>query len=115
MSSKPLTSPLGEVQILTESDMPRIERVLRTSEYTYQRFTPDELQLVLRRNPGIGVFNGPSLHGFLLPQLVNPPSAWIGGFGVSWTASSEYAQIFTLLLERLSPQLTNRGIRYLHY
>ncbi len=108
-------SPHGKVQALTEGEIPSIERVLRTSEYTYQRFTPDELELVLQRSPGVGLLNGQSLHGFLLPQLVNPPSAWIGGFGVSWTASTDYAQIFTLLLEQLSTQLTARGVRYLYY
>src|SRR5436853_7567425 len=98
-------SHLGEVHILTARDVSNVERVLRTSEYTYQRFTPEELPLVLQRYPGSGLFNGPSLHGFLLSQTVNPPSAWIGSFGVSWTASSAYAEVFTRLLEHLASQL----------
>jgi len=92
-----------------------IERLLRTSEYTYQRFTLDELPLLLTHYPSVGLFNGNSLHGFLLSQNVNAPTAWIGGFGVSWTESRHYLRVLYLLVEQLSSYLVARGIQYLYY
>src|SRR5438128_142692 len=104
-----------QVRLLTIDDIPSIERLLRTSEYVYQRFTQEELPLLLKRYPAVGVFNDTSLHGFLLSQSINPPSAWIGGFGVSWTESRGYPRIFSALLDSLSPHLTEHGVHYLHY
>lgn len=105
----------GQVFALKGQHISDIERLLRTSEYIYQRFTPDELPMVLQHYPGVGLFNGPSLRGFLLSQLVNPPSAWLGGFGVSWTSSSSFRDVFSELLEHLILQLTHRRVRRLHY
>jgi ribosomal-protein-alanine N-acetyltransferase len=104
-----------QVRQLAGNDIGSIERLLRTSEYTYQRFTREELLSMLKRYPAVGVFNGPSLYGFLLSQSVNPPSAWIGGFGVSWTESHTYIKIFTSLLNALSPHLMAQGVDHLHY
>ena len=104
-----------QVRLLTMDDIPPLERMLRTSEYVYQRFTQEELPLLLKRYPAVGIFSGTSLHGFLLSQSVNPPSAWIGGFGVSWTESRAYPRLFSTLLVSLSPHLTARGVQYLHY
>ncbi len=105
----------GQVRLLTIDDISAIERLLRTSEYVYQRFTQEELPLLMKRYPAVGVFNGSTLHGFLLPQSINPPSAWIGGFGVSWTESRAYPRIFSTLLDSLLPHLLERGARYLYY
>src|SRR5437868_15473207 len=80
-----MPSSRENIRLLTSEDCPLIERLLRTSEYIYQRFTLDELSLLLKHYPCVGFFHGSSLHGFLLTQSVNPPTAWIGGFGVSWT------------------------------
>jgi ribosomal-protein-alanine N-acetyltransferase len=104
-----------KVRLLTSDDISLIERLLRTSEYVYQRFTPEELPILLKRYPGVGVFNRASLLGFLLSQTVNPPVAWIGGFGVSWTESDAYLSMLDTLLEHLTERLLNRGVRYLHY
>jgi [ribosomal protein S18]-alanine N-acetyltransferase len=104
-----------QVRLLTIDDIPLIERLLRTSEYVYQRFTQEELPLLLERYPAVGIFNGTSLHSFLLSQSINPPSAWVGGFGVSWTESRAYPRIFSTLLDSLSPHLTACGVQYLHY
>ena len=55
------------------------------------------------------------MSGFLLSQTVNPPAAWIGGFGVSWTASREYISLLETLLEQLQKYILKRGVRYLYY
>ncbi|HYK85970.1 MAG TPA: GNAT family N-acetyltransferase [Ktedonobacteraceae bacterium] len=103
------------VRELTLADLPQITRLLQTSEYIYQRFTLEELPTILSHYPGVGVFNGPSLRGFLLSQTIYAPSAWIGGFCVSWTESKAYLRLLNKLLTYLEPLLLDRGVRYLHY
>ncbi len=71
--------------------------------------------MLLKYYPAVGIFNGDSMHGFLLSQTVNPPSAWLGGFGVSWTESREYISLLEMLLEHLKKHLIKRGVRYLYY
>jgi [ribosomal protein S18]-alanine N-acetyltransferase len=105
----------AQVRLLTSHDLPMVQRLLNTSEYIYQRFTLEDLPMLLKYYPAIGMFNGDSMSGFLLSQTVNPPSAWLGGFGVSWTASREYISILELLLEQLTKHLIKRGVRYLYY
>ncbi len=104
-----------KMRLLTQTDIPAVERLLRTSEYIYQRFTLNELPLLLKHYPAVGMFNGKTLHSFLLAQSVNPPTAWIGGFGVSWTESNYYLDILFRLLEVLSSQLITQGVKHLHY
>jgi ribosomal protein S18 acetylase RimI-like enzyme len=104
-----------QVRLLTNEHIPSIERLIRTSEYIYQRFTRAELPLLLKHYPAVGIFNGNSLHGFLLSQGINSPSAWIGGFGVSWTESRAYARLFSTLSDALAPHLIARGVQHLHY
>jgi len=104
-----------QLRILSGDDLHLLERLLRTSEYIYQRFTLEELPALLKHYPTVGVFSGESLVGFLLSQTVNAPSAWIGGFGVSWTESRAYDSLLHTLLEGLVPLLVARGVRYLHY
>ncbi|GCE12166.1 GNAT family N-acetyltransferase [Tengunoibacter tsumagoiensis] len=104
-----------QIRILTKTDEYAIERLLRTSEYIYQRFTATELPLLLTRYPAVGAFSGSSLYSFLLSQTLNAPSAWLGGFGISWTESRSYIGLLTSLLEALEEQLRRRGVRYLHY
>lgn len=104
-----------QVRLLTSDDLPLVLRLLNTSEYIYQRFTQEELPMLLKHYPTVGIFNGDSLRSFLLSQTVNAPSAWIGGFGVSWTESRLYIKMLDILLERLEKQLVRRGVRYLHY
>jgi hypothetical protein len=90
-----------QVRLLSSDDLPLVLRLLNTSEYIYQRFTPEELPMLLKHYPTVGMFNGDSMRGFLLSQTVNPPSAWIVGFVVCWTVSSEYIFFFYLLLVQL--------------
>src|SRR5579875_182911 len=104
-----------DVRLLTTHDIPALERLLYTSEYIYQRFTREELPLLLQHAPAVGYWHDVSLHGFLLSQSLNAPSAWIGGFGVSWTESRAYQRILFSLLEPLYHELNRRGVRYLHY
>ncbi len=103
------------IRLLSSSDLPLVLRLLNTSEYIYQRFTLEELPMLLKYYPAVGIFNGDSMHGFLLSQTVNPPSAWLGGFGVSWTESREYISLLEMLLEHLKKHLIKRGVRYLYY
>ena len=103
------------VRLLTSNDLPLVLRLLNTSEYIYQRFTLEELPMLLKHYPAVGMFNGDSMSGFLLSQTVNPPAAWIGGFGVSWTESREYLSLLETLLEQLKKPLIKRGVRYLYY
>ena len=103
------------VRQLSSNDLPLVLRLLNTSEFIYQRFTLEELPMLLKHYPAVGMFNSDSMHGFLLSQTVNPPSAWIGGFGVSWTESREYISLLEMLLEALSKHVIKRGVRYLYY
>lgn len=104
-----------EIRQLTGDDIPQIIRLIRSSEYGYQRYTADELPAILAHAPALGVFSGPSLHSFLLSQTINPPTAWIAGFSVSWTESKSYKHLFTAQFDRLAPLLIARSVRYLHY
>ncbi|HXX79362.1 MAG TPA: GNAT family N-acetyltransferase [Ktedonobacteraceae bacterium] len=103
------------VRVLRSNDLPLVLRLLNTSDYIYQRFTLEELPMLLKYYPAVGMFNGDSMRGFLLSQTVNPPAAWIGGFGVSWTESHEYISLLEILLEQLEKRLITRGVRYLYY
>lgn len=105
----------ARVRPLTSDDLPLVLRLLNTSEYIYQRFTLEELPMLLKYYPSVGMFGGDTLRGFLLSQTVNAPSAWIGGFGVSWTESRLYISILEMLLEQLATKLIKRGARYLYY
>ena len=104
-----------QIRLLNGNDLQLVRRLLYTSEYVYQRFTQEELPFLLKHYPTVGIFNGSSLKAFLLSQTVNAPSAWIGGFGVSWTESNSYLKILNMLLDSLIPHLIARRVRYLHY
>jgi ribosomal protein S18 acetylase RimI-like enzyme len=104
-----------QVRLLTSNDLPLVQRLLNTSEYIYQRFMLEELPLLLKHYPTVGIFNGTSLQCFLLSQTVNAPCAWIGGFGVSWTESRSYTNLLDTMLEYLVKSLIARGVRYLYY
>ena len=104
-----------QVRLLAPTDLAPINRLLSTSEYIYQRFTLEELKHILRTYPSVGLFQGASLRAFLLSQTLNPPSAWIGGFGVSWTESRASLRYLDLLLEALAEPLEQRGVRNLYY
>lgn len=104
-----------QVRLLSPTDLSLITRLLSSSEYIYQRFTQEELKHILRSYPSIGLTQGSHLRSFLLSQTINPPSAWIGGFGVSWAESRSYLRFLDLLLETLYEQLQKRGVQHLYY
>jgi len=102
-------------RLLKIDDIAPVTRLLSTSEYIYQRFTLEELPTLLKKYPAVGLFHGNALQGFLLSQTVSAPSAWIGGFGVSWTESRSYVSMLDTLLAQLTPHLVKRGARHLYY
>lgn len=104
-----------QVRPLSPLDLPVITHLLNTSEYVYQRFTLEELKYMLRSAPAVGLFHATSMRSFLLSQTINPPSAWIGGFGVSWSESNSYLRFLDIQMEELTKRLLERGTRYLYY
>ena len=102
-------------RLLTIDDIAPVTRLLSTSEYIYQRFTLEELPMLLKKYPAMGLFHGNTLQSFLIPQTVSTPSAWIGGFGVSWTESRSYITMLDTLIAQLTPHLIRRGARHLYY
>jgi len=104
-----------QVRLLSPVDLPLITRLLSTSEYVYQRFTMEELKQMLRSCPAVGLFHGSNLRSFLLSQTINLPSAWIGGFGVSWSENRAFLRYLDLQLEILSTMLRERHVQHLYY
>ncbi|HEX6778723.1 MAG TPA: hypothetical protein VF099_11015, partial [Ktedonobacterales bacterium] len=88
------------VRELSPADIAAVRRVMTTSEYVYCRFGPEELPRLLERKPGVAVFAGDSLHAFLMTNILSPPSAWLGGFGVIWSEGNRFVRYFDLLLPR---------------
>ncbi len=104
-----------QIRLLTIADIAAVTRLLSTSEYIYQRFTFEELPMLLKKYPAVGLFYGSSLQSFLISQTVSAPSAWIGGYGVSWTESRSYITMLDTLLAQLTPHLIKRGARHVYY
>ena len=83
---------------LHASDEDSIRRILDTSEYVHFHFDIDQLSRLLERYPAVGAFSVPAgplgrisggtLQAFLLINWLAPPSAWLGGFGVTWSQGS---------------------------
>lgn len=113
------------VRPLTAADAGAVRRILQTSEYTHYRFAPDELPRLLEHLPSAGVFGTPSgrlervthgsLRAFLLVNWAVPPSAWIGGFGLTWSEGSHFAEYLDLLLPEVERQAAARGVTTLYY
>ncbi len=102
-------------RLLTIDDIAPVTRLLSTSEYIYQRFTLEELPQLLKKYPAVGLFHGNSLQSFLISQTVSEPSAWIGGYGVSWSESRSYITMLDTLLAQLTPHLVKRRAHHLYY
>lgn len=106
-------------------DISGVRRILETSEYIHYRFSPEELPTLLGRLPGVGAFSvptgrlarvtEPSPQAFLLVNWLVPPSAWIGGFGVTWSEGSRFAEYLDLLLPPLEERTRALGARMLYY
>lgn len=113
------------VRELGVSDLSALRRLLDTSEYTYYRFTQEELPHLLATRPAVGTFTVPTgplgrvtggtLRAFLLVSSLVPPSAWLGGFGVVWSESEHYAEYLDMLLPAVERAAATRGARTLYY
>jgi ribosomal protein S18 acetylase RimI-like enzyme len=113
------------IRSLHPEDEAAVRRILDTSEYMHYRFEPDELPKVLERYPAVGAFSvvpgalgqvtGGTLQAFLLVNWLVPPSAWIGGFGVTWSQGTKYESYLDPLLQQLSHAVAAAGGRTLYY
>ena len=94
-------------------------------QYVHYRFEPDELTKLLERYPAVGAFSivpgalgrvtGGTLQAFLLVNWLVPPSAWIAGFGVTWSQGEKYEHYLDPLIEHLSRLVAVAGGRRLYY
>lgn len=110
---------------LQRADTAAVRRILETSEYVHVRFEPEELPDLLDTYPAAGVFTRPpgplgrvaagTLQAFLLVNWLVPPSAWIGGFGVTWSAGEHYTDFLDAPLAQIIPLVRARGARTLYY
>ncbi len=113
------------VRELKRADDAAISRIGATSDYVHYRFDPDELPHALASCPGFGAFSQPpgplgrvtggSLLAFLLVNWLAPPSAWIGGFGVTWSEGQRFERYLDRLLPPLERAARARGARSLYY
>jgi [ribosomal protein S18]-alanine N-acetyltransferase len=113
------------VRELGTADLGAVRRLMETSEYTYYRFTPEELPRLLATRPASGAFTTPpgplgrvtggTLQAFALINSLVPPSAWIGGFGVVWSEGQRYLAYLDLLLPEIEQAAAGRGARTLYY
>ncbi len=113
------------LRALEQADIPAVRRILDTSEYTHYRFTSDELPGLMGRLPNAGALSAPSgrltrvtrgsLRAFLLVNWLVPPSAWIGGFGVTWSDGQHFPDFLAALLPPLARQAHNAGAETLYY
>ncbi len=114
-----VTRPLGP------ADAAAINRILDTSEYIHYRFEPAELNKLLERFPAFGVMSVPAgrlgkatggtLQAFLLVNSLVPPSAWIGGFGVTWSQGQRFGEYLDRLLPQVEAEARARGANTVYY
>lgn len=110
---------------LAATDVAAVRRILEASEYTHYRFGPEELPRLLGTLPAVGAFGTPSsrlarvttgsLRAFLLINWLVPPSAWLGGFGVTWSEGGSFAEYLAALLPPIARHAAARGARMLYY
>ncbi len=110
---------------LDGKDLPALQRMLETSEYTYYHFGFEELPSLLDEMPAVGAFAQESrlpkqaletvLRAFLLVNWLVPPSAWLGGFGAVTSMGGDSDEYLDLLLPPLEQLVAARGARTLYY
>lgn len=113
------------LRALRRPDVAQARRILDTSDYVHYRFAPDEFERLVELYPGVGAFSGSpgplgrmlggSLQAFLQINEMTPPSAWIGGFGVTWSQSERFLDYLDLLLPPLKQALWEREARSVYY
>jgi ribosomal protein S18 acetylase RimI-like enzyme len=110
---------------LRRADVDGVLRILESSEYVHYRFDVEELPQLLASCPAAGAFSVPAgplgrvtggtLQAFLLVNWLVPPSAWIGGFGVTWSEGQRFEEYLDLLLPHVERRVRARGARHLYY
>jgi GNAT superfamily N-acetyltransferase len=106
-------------------DLGAVTRLFQTSEYSTRRFGMEELPHLLAMQPATGALTippgplgrltGGTLRACLLLSSVVPPSAWIGGYAVAWSASPTATDLFTELLAAVEAAARARGASALYY
>ena len=110
---------------LRPSDEDSIRRILDTSEYVHYHFELTRLPRLLERYPAVGSFSVPAgplgrvsggtLQAFLLVNWLAPPSAWLGGFGVTWSQGERFEEYLDPLLAKMIESVMARGALALYY
>ncbi|HKT39231.1 MAG TPA: hypothetical protein VJR48_12725, partial [Ktedonobacterales bacterium] len=110
---------------LHASDEGGIRHILDTSEYVHFHFDLDQLSRLVERYPAVGAFSVPAgplgrvsggtLQAFLLINWLAPPSAWLGGFGVTWSQGERFEEYLDPLLEQIIRRVAERGAQSLYY
>lgn len=110
---------------LHASDEDALRRILDTSEYVHYHFDLDQLTRLLARYPAVGAFSVPAgplgrisggtLQAFLLVNWLAAPSAWLGGFGVTWSQGERFEEYLDPLLEQMAQRVAARGAQSLYY
>ena len=110
---------------LHASDEGGIQHILDTSEYVHFHFDLDQLSRLVERYPAVGAFSVPAgplgrvsggtLQAFLLINWLAPPSAWLGGFGVTWSQGERFEEYLDPLLEQVVRRVADRGAQSLYY
>ncbi len=103
------------VRELTPADLAAVRRLVTTSEYVYHRFGSEELPRLLARKPGVAAFSGEAMQAFLLANLLAPPVAWIGGFGLTWSEGQRLEYYLDLLLPAFVSAARRFGVERLYY
>jgi ribosomal protein S18 acetylase RimI-like enzyme len=109
--------PDAIVRPLAPADLGAIDRICVTSAWTTTHFSPADLPRLLTTRPGIGVFHPqrPEMQAFLLATVVNPPVAWLGGFGVEWSQRHQAMHLLDLALPPWLDLLRRRDARAVYY
>src|SRR6185437_15249232 len=110
---------------LHASDERGIQHILDTSEYVHFHFDLDQLSRLVERFPAVGAFSVPAgplgrvsggtLQAFLLINWLAPPSAWLGGFGVTWSQGERFEEYLDPLLEQIIRRVAAHGAQSLYY
>jgi len=110
---------------LHASDESGIRHILDTSEYVHFHFDLDQLARLVERYPAVGAFSipagplgrvsGGTLQAFLLINWLAPPSAWLGGFGVTWSQGERFEEYLDPLLEQIIRRVAAHGAQSLYY
>jgi [ribosomal protein S18]-alanine N-acetyltransferase len=110
---------------LHASDEGGIRHILDTSEYVHFHFGLDQLSRLIERYPAVGAFSVPAgplgrvsggtLQAFLLINWLAPPSAWLGGFGVTWSQGERFEEYLDPLLEQIIKRVAEHGAQSLYY